>query len=168
MKESIKTISKLLGICLITGSILTSCSKDSPSELDDVPTLASNQSFREMIENTPNHPILKDSEAELLEKIIVELGQLTNDPNFQFDVYMETSKQMSGDYDFKISDLAGNVKSSNPNRNSVLKLNSLASEYKEISGGVELIVYYPRTMVYEKRGIAPNYKTKNQADHPKL
>lgn len=162
MKKTIKTISKVFGICFISGSIITSCSTEATSELKDLPTVASSQVFKQMLTKTSSHPILKNNETELLENIIKELGYLTNDPNFKFDLYTEVLKQRSGDYNVKISELAKEVKSSEPYHNSVLTLSTLAEEYKQISNGVDLIVYYPRSINFEKGGITPNYSSKNE------
>lgn len=115
---------------------------------------------------TPNHPILENQEAELLEEIIKELGQLTKNPDFKLDLYTETAKQMSGDYDIKITDLAPHIKSSSPYHNSVKTLSSLAEEYKQISNGVELIVYYPRSIDFDKRELFPIILQKHRKNQP--
>lgn len=170
MKKHITLLPRTLGLGLLVISVLASCSQDPITEenqqaLDE--QLASN-SFKEMILSTPNHPILDDSQAMLLEEISKEVALLAQQPEFKESIFNETVKQKSGDYDVELSSMSTSLKSQTGLTESLTQISSLSKEFENLSGGIKLILYYPRAGTFEKKGITnPDFNTKS-SDSPEI
>lgn len=170
MKNHITLFPKRLGLGLLTVSLLASCSQDPMTE-ENQPTLdeqLTDNSFKEMILSTPHHPVLEDSQAQLLEEISKQVLLLAQRSDFKESIFTETVKQESGDYDIELSSLDINLKSHTQLSESLSQISSLSKQFENLSGGVKLILYYPRASTFEKQGLNPDFETKSQSDSPEI
>ena len=151
--------------------LFSSCSQDLLQEENEL-TLdgeLTSTSFRESILITPNHPILDDSQAKLLEEISKKVILLGRNPEFKESIFNETVKQKSGDYDVELSDLSKNLKIHTELTESLSQISSLSQQFEKESNGVKLKLYYPRAATFEKQGITkPNFEGKSSLDTPEI
>ncbi|TVZ25430.1 hypothetical protein JM83_0342 [Gillisia sp. Hel_I_86] len=166
--KNITFFPRSLGFGLLTIALLVSCSQDSIIDETQSSLDVQSKSFNEMISSTPNHPILDESQAQLLEKISKEVILLAQKPEFRESIFTETVKQKSGDYDIELSSLNDILKSDTELKLSFSKISDLSKQFENVSGGIKLKLYYPRAGTFEKQGVtSPNFYTKS-SDSPEI
>lgn len=170
MKNHINFFPKKLGLGLLAVSLLASCSQDPMTDENqlnlDGQLVA--HSLKEMILSTLHHPVLEDSQVLLLEEISKEILLLAQRSDFEEIIYTETVKQKSGDYDIELSSLDINLKSHTQLSETLSQISLLSKQFENLSGGVKLILYYPRAGTFDKQGITPDFRTKSQSDSPEI
>ncbi|PKK36769.1 hypothetical protein BWI96_10385 [Siphonobacter sp. SORGH_AS_0500] len=141
-----KTFAKFGMLCLTGSIILSSCQKeDQPiitSEKDVVIHLSQEISKGGRIRN------VEQQTADLKEKLLIEILELSKDEVFRQIVLEQSLKQSHGDYNVYVKDALGLYKGDATKIKTILGLNE---SIKSLNGGLEQIIFYPRAETIEEQ-----------------